>query len=109
MQPIPANFETVKVSDQEYDVLIFSSINTLKAFKEIYPKTILIEKSKFAEKPVIVVPSFESNFHAKVFINYWEKALAAPEKSCQTCPTVQQFFQFIENAEKGTEPPANTE
>ena len=93
---IPVQFEVVKVSENEYDVLVFSEPAVLKAFPTIYSNTVLIENSKFDNRPMLVVPSFESNFAAKGWVGYWQEAFAAPDKACQTCATVQALFAKIE-------------
>lgn len=96
MGPIPAQFEVVKASDNEYDVLVFSELAVLKAFASNYTNSIFIERSKFADKPMIVMPGFESNLHARTWVGYWDKTFANPEEACQSCNIVQDFFRSIE-------------
>lgn len=92
---IPAQFEVVKVAEDQFDVLVFSSNSVLKAFQMSYPETVYIERSKFNDLPIIAVPNFDSNFKARTWVGYWQEALNDPEKACTTCEIVQYFFKLV--------------
>lgn len=96
MDPIKASFMLVKVSEEHWDVLIFAEEAVLKAFTSTYPNIFYVEKSVFKDMPMVVVPDFPKQNHAKTWKEYWEQAFEQPEKSCQTCPVVQELFRFIE-------------
>lgn len=97
MNPIQANFMIVKAKENVWDVLIFAAPAVLKAFQDTYSSgAFFVEKSVFNQSPMVVIPEFPNKEHAEVWKEYWEKALGDPDSSCQTCPTVREFFQRIE-------------
>ena len=98
MKPINATFELVKIDDDNWDVLIFSELPVLKAFNSTYSNLFFVEKSVFNKLPMVVVPSFGNKKHAEVWIEYWKVAFSDPDNSCQSCPTVRELFEKIENS-----------
>lgn len=96
MDPIKANFMLVKVDEEHWDVLIFAEQAILKAFASTYPNIFYVEKSVFKDSPMVVVPDFPKQNHAQAWKEYWEQAFQDPDKSCHTCPVVQELFRFIE-------------
>lgn len=96
MNPVQADLKVVKVDDNTWDVLVFAEDKVLKAFESTYTGGVFyVERSVFNNKPMVVVPSFPSQQHATVWKDYWVSALAEPDKSCKSCPTVMQFFEKI--------------
>lgn len=96
MDPIKANFMMVKVDEEQWDVVIFAEQPVLKAFCQTYPNIFYVEKSVFNDSPMVVVPDFPKQTHAQAWKEYWELAFQDPEKSCRTCPVVQDLFRYIE-------------
>jgi hypothetical protein len=101
MNPIKANFMIVNIDEDHWDVLIFAEQSVLKAFIQTYPNLFYVEKSVFNDSPMVVVPDFPKKNHAEAWKEYWELAFAEPDKSCSTCPVVQELFRFIEAHTKG--------
>jgi hypothetical protein len=101
MNPIKANFMIVKIDEDHWDVLVFAEQSVLKAFCSTYPNIFYVEKSVFKDIPMVVIPDFPKQNHAKTWKEYWEQAFEDPDKSCQTCPVVQELFRFIEAHREG--------
>lgn len=99
MNPVQAEITVAKVDENTWDVLIFAEEAVLKAFESTYSNGVFyVERSVFDNKPMVVVPAFPSQEHASVWKEYWVKALADPDNSCKSCPTVMEFFQKVQQA-----------
>jgi len=88
------DFLVVKIDESTFDVLIFASTPVLKAFEKVY-SGVFIEDSAFDHKSVCVMPNFENLEFATAWKEYWVKAFSNPEKACQSCQTVNDLFNFI--------------
>jgi hypothetical protein len=100
MDPIKASFMLVKVEEDQWDVLIFAEEAVLKAFTKTYPNVFYVQESVFNKSPMVVVPDFPNQEHAKVWKEYWQIALADPGKSCDNCPAVNEFFRHVEQGRR---------
>jgi hypothetical protein len=98
MEPIDATFELVKVDDNTWDVLIFAEKDILQAFQDIYPNLFYVEESVFKKLPVVIAPDFPNRDHASLWREYWKKAFADPDNSCDSCPTVKDLLGRIEKS-----------
>ena len=97
MNPIKCNFMVVQAAPDVWDVLIFAPPGVLKAFQETYTSgAFFVEKSVFNQSPMAVIPAFPNKEHAEIWKEYWKSALEDPDTSCQTCPTVREFFERVE-------------
>jgi len=96
MDPVRATFTIVKVQEDQWDVLIFAEEAVLKGFVDTYPNLFYVAESVFDKTPMVVAPDFPNQNHAKIWKEYWEIAFKDPNKSCRSCPTVQELFQRID-------------
>ena len=103
MEPVHAQFAVIRVDDKTFDVVIMGEEAMLKSFVKVYDKLFYIEESVFDKKPAVIAPDFPNGDHAETWKQYWVQAFADPDNACETCPTVKQLLEYIEEARKNPE------
>ena len=97
---IEVDIQVVKISENQVDVIIAGEKAILEAFISVYDNLMYVKNSKFGF-PIVVAPDFTSVEQAKIWKEYWDRSLAHPEKSCKTCPSINEFFStFLKQRKK---------
>jgi len=103
IDPIKFELQIVRLDENTIDVIVAGEPSVLDAFADVYDNLIYVENSKFGF-PIVVAPDFPNLEHAKVWKEYWDVALVDPSNSCESCPSVRQFFStFLKQRKKYSE------
>lgn len=94
ISPISFDIKVVQISEETFDVIIAGEPAILDAFAGVYDNLMYVEKSKFGF-PIVVAPDFSGLQYASIWKNYWEEALSDPANSCDSCPSIKEFFTIF--------------
>ena len=98
MEPIKVHLETIKVDDYTWDVVILAEEAVLQSFVKVYKDLFYVDESIFNKNPAVIAPNFSNKLQADTWKAYWVRAFADPENACDSCATVHELLELIEEA-----------